>query len=338
MAEPAGGAAPGRVLVINVSRIGDTLLATPAIRALAEAWPDARLEVLAHPRRFEVLQHLSFVANCGAITKQRARLRGWLGVRRWDLAVVYGFDRALVAYALRVANRVAAFRQGDASLDARLAPAVDYPPPQSRHAVDYAFALTRALGVPDAGRRLAYRVTEDEKSWARARLAGENLRGKPLVGLQIASFPTKGYRDWPLEHFAQLAQRIAGRWPEARFLLFGGALERSKTAALASLLQGKAVSFAGRLRLRESAALMNELDLYVGVDTGPTHIMGALEAPMVALYHCHSPSRLLAPLERPRCYAVDHPRAAQGCGPETPMAELGVDAVWDRVQEALAGR
>ena len=31
-------------------------------------------------------------------------------------------------------------------------------------------------------------------------------------------------------------------------------------------------------------------------------------------------------------------RAAQGCGPETPMAELGVDAVWDRVQEALAGR
>src|SRR5205814_8210679 len=125
--------------------------------------------------------------------------------------------------------------------------------------------------------RLAYRVPGGEEAWARARLAAEKLRGKLLVGLQIASFPTKGYRDWPLEHFAQLAQRIAGRWPEARFLLFGGALERAKTAALASLLQGKAVSFAGRLRLRESAALMNELDLYVGVDTGPTHIMGALE-------------------------------------------------------------
>src|SRR5207237_9208241 len=97
-------------------------------RALPEAWPGARLEVFAHPRRFEVLQHLPFVSGCRAITKQRARLRGWLGARRWDLAVVYGFDRALVAYALRVANRVAAFRQGDASLEARRAPAVDYPP------------------------------------------------------------------------------------------------------------------------------------------------------------------------------------------------------------------
>jgi heptosyltransferase-3 len=80
---------------------------------------------------------------------------------------------------------------------------------------------------------------------------------------------------------------------------------------------------------------MNELNLYVGVDTGPTHIMGALEAPMVPLYHCHSPSRLLAPLERPKCFVVDHPRAA-GCSEDTPMAEIEVETVWRRVLEALA--
>ena len=94
--------------------------------------------------------------------------------------------------------------------------------------------------------------------------------------------------------------------------------------------------FAGMLSLRESAALMSRLDLYIGVDTGPTHIMGALDAPMVALYHCHSPSRLLGPLERPRCFVVDHPRAAAGCSPETPMAEITVVTVWARVPDALA--
>jgi len=56
---------------------------------------------------------------------------------------------------------------------------------------------------------------------------------------------------------------------------------------------------------------------------------------MVALYHCYSPSRLLKPLERPRCYVVDHPRAVEGCPPETSMAEISVDAVWARVCEAL---
>ena len=62
--------------------------------------------------------------------------------------------------------------------------------------------------------------------------------------------------------------------------------------------------------------------------------MSALDAPMVALYHCHSSSQAIGPLERPRCYVVDHPRPAP-CGAEVPMAELGVEAVWAKVLEAL---
>jgi len=328
--------APASVLVINVSRIGDTLLATPALQALAAAWPQARLTVLGHPKRIEILEHLPFIAETGAITKDRAAWRGRLGGHRWDLALVYGFDKPLVAYALRAAQRVAAFRQGDEGLDARLFRCVEPPAFQAEHAALLPLRLTRALGVPDAGHRLAYAVTDAEKARARATLEARLPGAKPLVGLQVASFPTKGYRDWPVEHFAELSGRIVARWPKAHLLLLGGELDRERNRNLAARFPGRASSFAGELSLRESAALMNELDLYVGVDTGPTHIMGALDRPMVALYHCYSPSRLLAPLERPRCYVVDHPRAAQGCSPDTPMAEIPVDLVWSRVQQALA--
>jgi len=51
------GQAPKSILVINVTRIGDTLLAVPALRALATAWPDARLTVLGHPKRVAVLEN-----------------------------------------------------------------------------------------------------------------------------------------------------------------------------------------------------------------------------------------------------------------------------------------
>jgi heptosyltransferase-3 len=326
---------PRRILVINVSRIGDTLLATPALRALAARWPQARLDFLGHPKRFETVAHLPFVASVGPIEKGRARFKGWLGGARWDLALVYGYDKPLVAYALRVARRVVAFRQDDPSLDARLHPAVERPAFQSLHSVDHLLALTRTLGVADASRRLAYCVTDEERAWARNALGSRTF---PLVGMQVASFPTKAYRDWPPGNFAELGQRILERWPQARLVFFGGELERQKVEALAARFDGRAASFAGRVTLRQSAALMNEVDLYVGVDTGPTHIMGALDAPMVPLYHCHSPSRLLGPLERPRCYVVDHPRAAAGCGEETPMAEIRVETVWQRVLEALGER
>jgi heptosyltransferase-3 len=330
--------APASVLVINVSRIGDTLLITPALRALAAAWPQARITVLGHPKRIEILEHLPFVAETGSITKGRAAWLGRIGGRRWDLGLVYGFDKPLVAYALRAARRVAAFRQDDAALDARLFRCVEPPAFQAEHAALLQLRLTRALGVPDAGLRLAYAVTETETLAARAMLA-ERLPGaaKPLVGLQVASFPTKGYRDWPVEHFAELCRRIVAQWPAAHLVLLGGELDRERNRGLAARFPGRASSFAGELSLRQSVALMSELDLYVGVDTGPTHIMGALDRPMVALYHCYSPSRLLRPLERSRCYVVDHPRAQSGCSPETPMAEIPVGAVWESVVRALTG-
>jgi heptosyltransferase-3 len=329
---------PASILVINVSRIGDTLLVTPAVRALAKAWPQARITFLGHPKRIEVIEHLPFVAQTGSITKHRTWWKGWLSGKRWDLALAYGFDRPLVAYALRSAQRVVAFRQDEPPLDEKMYRCVNRPAFQSDHAARFPLLLTRALGIPDAGYRLAYEVTGEERSWARRTLASLPADARPLVGMQIASFPTKGYRDWPLEHFAALCERIRGGWPKAHFLAFGGALERGRTAALARRFAPRSTDYAGRLTLRQSAALMNELDLYIGVDTGPTHIMGALEAPMVALYHCYSPSRLLAPLERARCYVVDHPRAAQGCPPETPMGEIAVEAVYAKVAEALGAR
>lgn len=333
------GPAPGDVgsiLVINVSRIGDTLLVTPALRAIAAAFPGAAITCLAHPKRAEVLEHLPFVARVGRVDKRVALFMGRLPGKRYDLAFVFGFDRPLVAYALRVARRVVAFRQGDPALDRRLAMDVAEPPPMSRHAVFMRLALLEPLGIQPAGLALAWHVTAEEASWARATLDQAQPPGAgPLIGLQVASFPTKAYRDWPIEHFQALCRRILERWPNAHFLIFGGSLERSRTESLALELAGHATLFAGRLTLRQTAALMDRTHLYVGVDTGPTHIMGALHRPMVALYHCHSPARLLAPLGHPCCYAIDHPRAAEGCGPETPMAEITVDTVWQRVVEAL---
>jgi heptosyltransferase-3 len=331
---------PRRILVINVSRIGDTLLATPAIRALAAAWPDATIDVLGHPNRVEVLEHLPFLASVGPISKKSAPWRGWLDrySKPYDLAVVYGYDESLVAYALRVAQRVAAFHQKSEAINARLALRVETPAFQSAHAVKLALALPQALGVAPVGRRLSYVVTEAERAWAAAALAAEvPADAHPLVGLQVASFPTKAYRDWPIESFMVLCERIRQRWPHAHFLIFGGAAEHERTAALKHRLDTAATLYAGKLSLRQTGALMSRLDLYVGVDTGPTHLMSAFDIPLVGLYHGFSRSELIGPLDHPCCFAVDHPRAGPGCPTEAPMSEISVDRVWDAVCRALGG-
>lgn len=327
---------PRHVLVINVSRIGDTLLATPALRAIARAWPEAEITVLGHPKRVEVLAHLPFIQHLGGITKRRALWRGWLG-RSYDLAFVYGFDAPLVAYALRAARQVVAFRQNNPALDKRLFHAVSAPPFQSEPAVDYLLRLPAALGIAPAGRRLTYQPTDGEIAAARVRLAAVGVTGRhPLIGLQVASFPTKAYRDWPVEHFAALCRQILTRWPDGHFLIFGGGEEKRRTAWLQTQLGAHASLFAGRLSLRETAALMGLVDLYIGVDTGPTHLMSTFDIPLVGLYHGFSRSELIAPLEHPCLYAIDHPRAGPGCPTDVPMADISVATVFAQVERALA--
>ncbi len=318
--------ADAKVLVIIVARIGDTLLVTPALRAIREACPRGTLTCMAHPSRLELLENLPFLEELHPITKTRARWRGWLRGKKWDYAFVYGRDIPLLRYAARVSKRVVAFRHSP-EIDRLLYRAVP-PPPEPIQAVRERLLLPEAVGIEARDLRLAYRPTEAELAEARDRLP----RGAaPLVGFQLASFPTKSYRDWPVENFVELGKRIVSVAPTAQVLLLGStARDREKAEAVRAKLPENSTSLVGGFDLRGTAAVMAHLQLYVGVDTGPTHLAGALGIPIVALYHWRHRGRHLAPLDHPALHVIEHP------GEDGGMEAISVDAVWDAVKEALS--
>ena len=324
-----------QVLAIIVARIGDTLLVTPALRALKAAIPQGRLTVLAHPKRLEVLQHLPSIDALEGITKLSAQTRGWIGKNHFDVALVYGHDAALLRYALRASDAVIAFAQQDQALNRRLAHLVaEFAAPQ--HAVRQRCSLLAPLGLAAEDLRLAYCVTTDERAQARQWLGAHDACGRPLIGLQIASFPTKAHRDWPVSSFQELIARMLATHAQARFLLLGDKAAAAKAAPLLLAHPKQLALAAGSLSLRQSAALMAELDLYIGVDTGPTHIAGALGIPMVALYHPAYPGRNLVPLQHPACIMIEHPLTGKSTATTASMADIPVERVWQAACELLA--
>lgn len=321
--------APKSILVIGVARIGDTLMMTPVLRALKEAFPRASLNVLAHPKRQEVLAHLPYIDRLAGITKGRAFWRGRWAARSHDLAIVYGRDVALVRYALRVSRRVVCFDEpafsGIVSANLLKVPR----PTGSLHGVRERLLLTTAAGVEADFLRLEFAITAVEKAAAQAWLAAQTAgASRPRIGLQLFSFPTKAHRDWPLERFAAFIEAIRRRYPEALFVVLGDKVAASGAMPLVARFPGAIINAAGRFSLRGSAALMGELDLYVGVDTGPTHLAGALGIPMVALYHHLYPGRNLAPLQNERCRVIEHPATlADGRGEANGMEAISAEAV-----------
>ena len=324
------------VLAIVVARIGDTLLVTPALRALKAAVPQGRLTVLAHRNRAPLLENLPFIDRLGTIGKRAAPWRGHLPLPRHDLAVVWGHDRPLVAYGLRRARRVVTFESGGLPASSRLVQVKR--PSASIHAVRERLLLTEAAGIASQDLKLAYAVTPQEADAARRWLASLGA-GSPVVGIQPVSFPTKPQRDWPVESFAALLRSLAAGYPRASFVILGDQAALAAAGRLRAAVGERVIVAAGRFPLRQSAALIGRLDLYIGVDTGPTHIAGALGTPMVALYHCSYPGRNLIPLEHAALTMIEHPATGlPAAGIESSMADIPVEAVQRAAVDLLARR
>ena len=295
-----------RLLVLCVARFGDTLLITPVLAALKKRWPQAHLTVLAHPARREILENLAFVDRLGVITKQRAPWCGRMPGRSYDAAIVYGDDLPLFSFARRVASAVVGFAGEEAVRRASLTHAVARPDGPTPAAFERGLLLA-PFGLKATDLHLRYTVSAQESAFAAAYVAGAGWNGRRLVGLQLQSFPTKAYRDWPLGYFSELAKALLARYPDIQLLLFGGQESADLARRLATDLGERVSSTAGVFTMRENAAMLARLALYVGVDTGPTHLAGALDVPMVALYHCFHPGYLLAPQGHPALTVIEHP-------------------------------
>ena len=323
-----------KILVIIVSRIGDTLLTTPAIESISGHFKDTEITVLAHPKRYTILQHLPFVHNVGFISKNTAIWKGRFG-KKYDLAFVYGYDKNLVLYALRVSNRVIAFKQGNNKIDNRLYKSVEFPTSENMHSVDIFMALPQAIDIHADNKRLSLSLTKDEELFAENILTENKLSEKLLIGIQAVSFPTKVYRDWPTECFLELCKKIVDKNPNVHFLIYGGRAEKEKEKLnwLFNGLSGYATSFIG-MTLRETAAVMSKTHLYIGVDTGPTHIMSTFNIPMIVLFHCKLKSEIYGALEHPCYFAIDHPNK-KNCSETSAMSDISVKTVLEAADSVL---
>jgi heptosyltransferase-3 len=323
-----------KILVIYVARLGDTLLITPVLRHLKYQYPHAHLTFLGHKRSIDLLRHLPCLDKIGVISKAQAPYLRWLSAKTYDLALVYGQDQALIRYSERVAHRVICFEQEN--FKSRQQTILVAKPGELIHAVDERAMLLNPLGSLLTHRYLSYQVSTDEQSWATNYCRDRHWHNRILVALKPNSFVDKSYRDWPNANVLEFCHLFHNEHPQSHFLFLGSHEDQPLIAPLLEKLSSRATSLAGQLSLRQTAAIMNQAQLYVGVDTGLTHLAGALSMPMVALYHCRHRGKYLAPLERSFCQIVDHPCPDHLCSAAVSMGDIAADQVLKAAQFVLA--
>ncbi len=286
----ATGSEPGdprRILVVRLSALGDVLLATPAVRALAGRFPQARLDWLVEAAYLPLVErspHARAVAyeKAGA----HAGVRGLLGLRRrlaeerYDLVVDLQ-DKPKTRLLHSLAPRCLAWSKRTAG--EALFSLVGRERPLTRaHAVDLYFEALAPLGLKPEDRRLELRL-DPEHERAAARIVPPGRVAAVAPGARWAS------KRWPPERFAEVVRALAARGFAP--LLLGGPGDAELLAAVRASLPGEPVPDTTSLGVGGLAAAIARSAVVVANDSGPVHLASALGVPVVALFGPTSPER-----------------------------------------------
>ena len=119
---------------------------------------------------------------------------------------------------------------------------------------------------------------------------------------------TMQYRDWPVEKFSALADRLAETYG-ADIVLTGIASHQARGAQIvAGMKHPEAVlDFIGKTSFLQLIALFREVDALVSLDTGSAHIAAAAGWPVVTIFTFNSPEVYGAAVEPSRAVCLHVP-------------------------------
>jgi len=286
-----------KILVIRGGALGDFIVTLPTLRLLRERWPEARIELLGHPALAEPALGRYYLdaarsVNHGPLSAfftPRAVLdpawMDWFGGFDLVLSYFYDPDRLFEQNLLRC--------EPGRLLTHHPRVPENFPAPAARHFAEIVRPINLELGEDAAGELFPSSADLDG---ARAFLAGL----APDARL-VAIHPGSGgdSKRWSAQNWAELGLRLARRFPDVTLLLIEGEADAEPARVVAQAWQGLRVVRARLLPLAILAAALRQAALYLGHDSGVTHLAAAArrDLPVVALFGPTDPAVWAPPRE-----------------------------------------
>lgn len=309
-----------RILIIRLSALGDIIHGLPVLTALREAFPDARLGWLVEDRGAPLLMNHPLIDRLHVLPRDLlkkdlrkrplATLRGPLAdfarqLRQQEYTISIDLQGLTKSAAWgRVAG--AGMRIGYRGKDAREMSGLFYnvgvePPADCVHVVHRNLALLKALGVTSPATRFILRLPEEtlrdgRRLWGLSGTGGGSPHPRVLLNVG-AGWPTKA---WPPQYFGELGARLVRMYGARVAIAWGPGEEDAAEAAWLAGNSGAGARMAGSTPAADAvgagpgvyrlpATSVLELGgaiaaarLYVGGDTGPTHMAAALGIPVIS--------------------------------------------------------
>lgn len=309
-ATPSGWDAARRILCVRLDNMGDVLMSTPAMQALADSGSDRRLTLLTSHASAALGPHLPMIQDViawdapwvrhpetpgvAAVARGLDACAARLAAQAFDAAVVFtvysqsALPAAILCSMAGIPLRLAHCRENPYALLSDWLPETE-PANRPRHEARRQLDLVAHVGATTTDTRLRFEIHANDRAAAAARLGA--LAPLSASGMLVVVHPgaTAASRRWPADRFAEVARQLAMQ-TGARVVVTGTNGERPLAEAVcAAAAHPAVVSMAGALSLGEMAALLEMADLLVSNNSGPVHLAAATGTPLIDLYALTNP-------------------------------------------------
>jgi ADP-heptose:LPS heptosyltransferase len=289
------------ILIYRLGSLGDTVIALPCFHLIRQTYPQGKIIVLTNqPVSGKAAPAMAILENsglcddaisypvgtrsAGELAKVRATIRQIQPQVLINLAAGRGLIKSLrdqiFFRSCGIKNIVGTpFRRRELSVQQMSDGTFE---PESQR---LASRLASLGNIDLADRSLwEFRLTVAERNQASELLPAQ--RGNFIAVSVGTKLPVK---DWGEDNWENLLARLTKEMPDSTLILLGAADESERSERLSRVWKSKKINLCGKTSPRVSAAILEHCRLFIGHDSGPMHLAGAVGVPTLGLFSWLNP-------------------------------------------------
>ena len=309
------GAEPGiqqvnKILIVDVSGIGDVVMSVPSLRALRKKYPESYISALVSSRASPLLERCPYVnevfefdienfkisKSALNIFKTINSLRAILKLRskRFNIAInLYQIATFLGSLRMRflfkaINPELSVGRDTDGRgkfYRLKLRESVI----DAQHEVEKKLRVMGLLGAVTENKKLELWPDGDDETYLLKLLEQAGIKESDfLVGVNPNALQAS--KLWSENRFAELADTIIERHG-AKIIFFGSYRDRVRVNRILSYMRNSSINLAGRLTLNQYVNLIRKVKLFITLDSGPMHTAAVFKIPTIAIFGAGQPLR-----------------------------------------------
>ncbi len=266
----------GKILVCHQGALGDLILALPAIKALRHTLQPSWLEMMGHPWTLALVHGQPYAdaimdinrAEMAPFFQDGAPLPAVMQRHLQGFDCAFCFSRSeTLADNLRRAGIRQTFTLASF-------------PEERVHVTDHHLLSVKSLGIPSTSALPMIYVRHEERQGAERFLLQKGWAFQEIVALHPGAGSRK--KAWPAARFAALARALAGE--SKKLLIIEGPADEAAVTEVRAGLKDIPYLLVQDLPITKLAALLSFVSLFIGNDSGVSHLAAALKKPTIALF------------------------------------------------------